>query len=295
MIAKREQWRHALGEAYYRATCPARMWYERRLAATGRAPLAVLTFHRVADDAANPWTTRTRDFVAAIGWLKPRFDLISLAELQHRVRRGFNARAAVCITFDDGYADNCRVALPLLIEERIPCTYFVAAAAVLEGRPFEHDTEMGNDLAVNSIEQLWELSRAGIEIGAHTRSHANLGRIDDPYQLHDELVAARDDLASAIGRRIRYFAFPFGRVENLSNEAFEMAWAAGYEGVCSAYGGWNCPGDNPFHIRRRGVDGPPNRAKNWARIDPLRSRRLPCFLAPERTSAAPPLAVQSHL
>ena len=183
-----------------------------------------------------------------------------------------------CITFDDGYADNCRVALPLLIEERIPCTYFVTTSAVLEGRLFPHDTEMGNHgLAPNTVEQLWELSRAGIEIGAHTRSHANLGQITDPRRLYDELVTSRDELESAVGRRIRYFAFPFGRVENLSSEAFEMAWAAGYEGVCSAYGGWNYPGDNPFHIRRRGVDGPPNRAKNWAMVDPIRSRMLPHF------------------
>jgi peptidoglycan/xylan/chitin deacetylase (PgdA/CDA1 family) len=288
-VGLRSHFRHALGEAYYRASYPARLWYERRLANAGQAPIAVLTFHRIADDHANLWTTRTDDFIKVLRWLKSRFELISLAELQRRVREGFNVHASVCITFDDGYADNCRAALPLLIEERVPCTYFVTNSAVLDGKPFAHDTQMGNEgLMPNTIEQLWQLSRAGIEIGAHTRSHANLGRITDPQQMFDELVAARSDLEAAIGREIRYFAFPFGRVENLSTAAFEAAWDAGYRGVCSAYGGWNYPGDNAFHIRRRGVDGPPNRAKNWALIDPVRSLRLPQFLAPERTNAAPP-------
>ena len=168
-VALRSHWRHTLGEAYYHATYPGRHWYERRLAAAGRAPIAVLTFHRVADDGANPWTTRTKDFIKTIRWLKAHFDLISLAELQRRVREGFNAHPSACITFDDGYADNCRVALPLLVSERIPCTYFVTSSAVLEGKPFAHDMKMGNaGLAPNTVEELRKFRRGGIEIGAHT-------------------------------------------------------------------------------------------------------------------------------
>jgi peptidoglycan/xylan/chitin deacetylase (PgdA/CDA1 family) len=270
--------RSTLAELYYRATYRGRLWYEHRLAAAGRAPVSVLTFHRIADDQANRWTTRTRDFVNIVRWLKQRFELISLAELQRRVAGGFNALPAVSITFDDGYAVNCEDALPLLVEERIPCTYFVSSEAVLEGKPFVHDTNMGNyHLAPNTIEQLRYWSRAGIDIGAHTRTHPNLALITDREGLVEEIVASRDELQAALDYPIRYFAFPFGSPPNMSTEAFEVAQAAGFEGACSAYGGWNYPGDNPFHIRRRCVDGPPNRAKNWAIIDPIRERSLPHF------------------
>jgi peptidoglycan/xylan/chitin deacetylase (PgdA/CDA1 family) len=172
--------------------------------------------------------------------------------------------------------------LPLLVEEGIPCTYFVTADAVLRQKPFQHDVEMGNGhLATNTVEQLREFSRAGIDVGAHTRTHADIGRITDPARLFDEIVLARRDLEDALGQRLRYFAFPFGSPENLSDEAFEMARAAGCDGACSAYGGWNYPGDDPFHIRRRCVDGPSNRAKNWAIIDPIRERWLPNFTPPD--------------
>jgi peptidoglycan/xylan/chitin deacetylase (PgdA/CDA1 family) len=261
-------------KAYYGVTGWARAWYQRRLAVAGRAPISVLTFHRVADDAANRWTTRTRDFVEVIRWLKPRFDLISLEELQRRVREG-NRRPSVCITFDDGYADNCNLALPLLFEEGIPCAYFVAAGGALEGRPFDHDIRMGNRrLAPNSIAQLRELSRLGIEIGFHTRTHANLGAIADRDRLIDEVVTSCKELEAALGQRIRYFAFPFGAFEDLSVEALDLARTAGYAGICSAYGGWNSPGDDPFHIRRHCVDGLPCRSKDRAIIDPVRERRL---------------------
>jgi peptidoglycan/xylan/chitin deacetylase (PgdA/CDA1 family) len=136
---------------------------------------------------------------------------------------------------------------------------------------------MGNRFAPNTLAELREMARQGIEIGAHTRTHADLGSTFDPAVLHDELVAARDDLQAALGHRVRYFAFPFGRHENLSARAIHLAREAGFAGVCSAYGGYNYPGDDAFHLQRCGVDGPLIRLKNWSTIDPLRNRYIPRF------------------
>src|SRR5208283_1899681 len=108
-----------------------------------------------------------------VGWLQRTFELISLEEVQRRLRSGINDRPAVHITFDDGYADNCQTAIPWLIKERIPCTYFVTVQNVLEGRPFGHDLTCGADLAPNSLAEIRAMADAGIEIGAHTYSHAD--------------------------------------------------------------------------------------------------------------------------
>ena len=94
-----------------------------------------------------------------------RFDLISLAEVQRRIA-GRNHRPAVAITFDDGYAINCDLAMPLLIAERIPCTYFVCNDPVLRQIPFAHDQQIGRPLPPNTLKQLRGLAKAGIEIGA---------------------------------------------------------------------------------------------------------------------------------
>jgi peptidoglycan/xylan/chitin deacetylase (PgdA/CDA1 family) len=169
---------------------------------------------------------------------------------------------------------NCERALPVLIDKHIPCTYFVTAQAVLEGRTFAHDHGTRGNTKPNSIGQLRDLASAGIEIGAHSRTHPDFGRISDWNVLHDEIVVAREDLQTAIGTRIGYFAFPFGRHENLNAAAFRIARDAGYDGVLSAYGGYNFAGDDPFHIQRRGVDGPSIRMKNGVVPDPFRERRV---------------------
>jgi hypothetical protein len=91
---------------------------------------------------------------------------------------------------------------------------------------------------------------------------------------------ARDELAELLGRPVRYFAFPFGRRHNLTAECVQLAREAGYEAVCSAYGGYNLPGDEAFHLRRRCLDGSLLRIKNWVTVDPFRNRHVPDFVIP---------------
>ncbi len=64
------------------------------------------------------------------------------------------------------------------------------------------------------------------------------------------MVAAGEELQAALGRPVRYFAFPFGLHANLNAAAFALARGAGYEAVCSGYGGFNFPGDDAFHLQR---------------------------------------------
>lgn len=262
---------------YYHGTLGYRLWRMQQACAARRAPIGVLVFHRVANDRANRWTTSLPTFTKAIRWLKDQVELISLAEAQRRIRSGINDSVSMCITFDDGYADNFRNAVPLLISAGIPCTYFVSVAPVVDGVPFDHDIAQGNRLAPNTIDQLRTLTDTCIEIGAHTRTHADLGRITNRDRLRDEVVCARDDLEQVLGRRIRYFAFPFGRHENLTVESIHLARDAGYEAVCSAYGGYNFPGGEHFHLKRRCLDGTLLRIKNWVTVDPFRNRHIPEF------------------
>jgi peptidoglycan/xylan/chitin deacetylase (PgdA/CDA1 family) len=203
--------------------------------------------------------------------------LVSLQEAQRRIRSGWNQRACISITFDDGYADNCHFALPLLIQERIPCTYFVATRPVLEQVPFDHDIAIGKPLPPNCVEELRWLAKAGVEIGVHSRTHADLGSVTCSQRLFDEVVRPREELENALGQPVRYFAFPFGQHENLAAEAFQLAMAAGYAGVCSAYGGYNLVGDDDFHLQRRGAGRSLLAIKNWVTVDPFRNRRIGRF------------------
>lgn len=270
------RWKQWLLELYYLSSVPWRRRLAARWVAASRAPVMVLFYHRVADDVSNSWTCSRRDFARSIAWIKAHCDLVSLSEAQARIASGMNKRPAVAITFDDGYAENMDYALPLLVREQIPCTYFVSSSFVLERKPYPHDVALGRPLAPNSPEQLRKMAAWGIEIGAHTRTHADLGKISDDGRLFNEIVGSADDLTDILGKPIRYFAFPYGQWNNLNARAFEIAREAGFAGVCSAYGGYNFPGEDPFHLQRIHGDGELVRLKNWLTFDP-RKLHLPRY------------------
>jgi peptidoglycan/xylan/chitin deacetylase (PgdA/CDA1 family) len=270
-------WKRCLLRGWYAATYPYRTRRNAGRRAAGQAPIVILTYHRVADDRANPWTISNADFFAQMDWLRRNVELVSLGEAQRRIRERANDQTCVSITFDDGYAINCARALPYLLSHRIPLTYFVCTDPVLKGCPFEQDIARGACFEPNTVEQLRWLAAAGVAIGAHTRTHADLGRISDPARLYDEVVTAGEELQRAIGQAVRYFAFPYGGHAHLNPRVFHLAYDAGYEAVCSAYGGYNFPGDDAFHLQRICVDGPPIRMKNWVTIDPWKERRVRRF------------------
>ncbi len=263
--------------AYYGMSLSARRRAAIDRAAQQTDPVRVLFYHRVADTFPNDWTMSTATFAAQIAWLQERFDLVSLAEAQQRIASGKNRWPTACITFDDGYADNCETALPLLLQNNIPFTYFVSTDHVLEGLPFPHDVANDRPLLPNSLDQLRGLVAAGVEIGAHTRSHADLGKRLSLDQLTDEIVGSKEALEHVLDCDIRYFAFPFGQVENLAAEAFRIAFEAGFQGVCSAYGGYNFPGEDAFHLRRIHADEQMIRFKNWLTIDPRKLHSTPNY------------------
>ena len=68
------------------------------------------------------------------------------------------------------------------------------------------------------------------------------------------------------------FAFPYGLPQNLNATAIELLAHAGYEGVCTAYGDYNWPGDDAFHIKRIHADPELLRLKNWLTVDPRKRR-----------------------
>ena len=216
---------------YYGATMPYRLWANRYRFAHGTVPIMVLFYHRIADDGTKCCTHSNRLFQQQIRWLQKHCELISLEEVQRRVRRGFNNRLAACITFDDGYAENCEQALPFLIKHQVPCTYFVSTWHVLEGRRFAHDEATGSPGLPNTVEQIRWMAGEGIDIGAHTRTHIDLGVVTDEVKLYNEVVTSGEELQNIVGKPVRYFSFPFGMPSNLNARAFEMAYEYGYEAV----------------------------------------------------------------
>jgi peptidoglycan/xylan/chitin deacetylase (PgdA/CDA1 family) len=121
------------------------------------------------------------------------------------------------ITFDDGHASNCTVALGILKEFGFRAEFFVTSGWI--GTP-GYLTE----------EQIRTLSRAGMGIGSHGVSHAYFTDLD-AAALDKELVESRAVLSGIIGREINLVSAPGGRIDDVG---ICRAIAHGYRAVCTS-------------------------------------------------------------
>lgn len=102
-------------------------------------------------------------FAQMLRWLKAWFNILALDDAVRLLKSGRLPERAASITFDDGYADNARVALPLLREARIPATFFIATGFLDGGR-------MWNDTVIEAIRG-WRsdlLDGAALDLGKHS-------------------------------------------------------------------------------------------------------------------------------
>jgi len=110
------------------------------------ASLHIFIFHRVLDkpDSLMPYEPDVIRFEKIIKAVSNVYNVISLDEAVKRMcTRTLPSRAA-CITFDDGYQDNLRNALPILNKYDVPATVFVATE-------FMHGGMMWNDVVYECV------------------------------------------------------------------------------------------------------------------------------------------------
>ncbi|MBC7482383.1 MAG: polysaccharide deacetylase family protein [Rhizobacter sp.] len=137
-----------------------------RLASPGgsNGTLTVLFFHRVfADvDPMMPGEPTAASFDKILGWVQTQFNVLPLADAVRRLIDGSLPPAAAAITFDDGYRDNLVVAAPILLQRRLPATFFIASGFLDGGIMF-------NDVVIESMRRC---SRDEVDI-----SFLNLGQL----------------------------------------------------------------------------------------------------------------------
>ncbi len=129
-----------------------------------RQALTILIFHRVlpAPDPLRPGEPSAAEFDRFMGFIADHFSVLPLREAVERLKQNRLPKRACCITFDDGYADNLTVALPILEKHRLPATVFIATGYLDGGRMF-------NDAVIDAIAKTGHerLDLAGIGLGEH--------------------------------------------------------------------------------------------------------------------------------
>ena len=146
----------------------------------------------------------------------------------------------IALTFDDGYRDFYTAAWPVLQQHGFKATNYAITDFI------------GWD-AYMTWAMLQELSAGGqVEIGAHSRSHADL-RTLSADKLQDEVLGSKSILETGLGKPVNAFCYPAG----FYNAAVSAAVGrAGYQTATTVQPGTQQNIQNQYELPRIRVNGP---------------------------------------
>jgi len=166
----------------------------------------------------------------------------------------------LAITFDDGYEDNYLNAHPVLEK------YGARATLYLVEDRFDRDWSVSKKSHHNSGELMAEkkltdeqvtvmLASGCWELGGHTRTHANLSRLDLSAK-QEEIAASKQALEARFNTRLSSFAYPFGIY---SPDDIIAARNAGFDSAVTTIEGIDCHMDKArYELKRIKISGKDN-------------------------------------
>jgi peptidoglycan/xylan/chitin deacetylase (PgdA/CDA1 family) len=174
------------------------------------------------------------------------------------------SKDSLLLTFDDGFISNKYVALDFLGIQNIKAIFFI----IKNFAEINNEISWKNFVCTNIIPNLknnhvqsscknmnWDdlslLIENGHTIGAHTANHLNLKKSLN-ISLHNEIIESALFMENKLNIKIKHFAYPFGNLESISNEAVSTARLK-FQFIHTGFRKNNLKNKNSFCIKREAI------------------------------------------
>jgi len=174
--------------------------------------LLILMYHAIeTPPLRHPWRglyvepTKLRAQLDELRGTGARF--VSLTEWNRRRSR----EREIIVTFDDGFQNAFRNALPILQELAVPAINYIVAGEIGGANSWDH--ALGAQIrTLMSHGEILEWQRAGLEIGSHTLTHPRLTAIP-PDQARREIFDSKKNSRGPLWPACSPFRLPLRRLE----------------------------------------------------------------------------------
>lgn len=212
--------------------------------------IPILMYHQI--DAPPPSGTPLRGLVVSPSsfahqmWLLKSlgFRGLSMRDLEPYIN-GTKRDRVVGITFDDGYENTVLNALPVLRKNCFTATCYAVSNMI--GETNSWDRHLGIEEKPLMKLDDWLLWRnSGMDIGSHTRSHANLTTLSSS-DASAQIIESKQELELMLDCEVRHFCYPFGQFDKTHSSIVK---GAGYASATTTHRGLIQCGDDPYSLRR---------------------------------------------
>jgi peptidoglycan/xylan/chitin deacetylase (PgdA/CDA1 family) len=198
------------------------------------AKIIVLNYHLLSDHAGSVsglFDVSLKAFRSQINVLLERG--IPVVSLDALINGTFAGKCGVVLTFDDGNVSDFDSAYPALKELNLTATFF----------PVVNNIDKAGYV---TWQQLSEIASGNFTIGSHGLSHCLLTKLSTSERQH-ELGWSKTIIEQVIGKRVTYFASPYGWY---SKAIVALAKDAGYRALMTTTLKVNFPDTKPFLVHR---------------------------------------------
>lgn len=180
----------------------------------------VYMFHSIYEGKTNPKEFKTNSESFEM-FLRKELKIRKASTLNQIVSR--ECKRSFGITFDDVFENVYTNAYPVLKRYQIPFTLFVS-------------TSLLDKPGYLTSGQLLELSQDRMcTIGAHTVNHVRLRKNRKSYQ---EIYNSKKELENMIGKKIEFFAYPYGSISACSKKNVKQVEKVGFVAAFSTIKGF---------------------------------------------------------
>jgi len=203
----------------------------------------ILTYHSIRPGGPGPRSAYVHptDFESQLKYmLNQGYEFVSLTRLVSAIESNEPMpNTWVCITFDDGYADNYEYAFPMLKKYGLPATIFLISGKI------------NRDPRFLTLAQIREMALNGIEFGSHTVDHVSLSSVP-LEEARLQIFESKRQLEDILQTPVEHFCYPYGHY----NETVEdFVREAGYRSCCTEQAGAINVTTDPFRLVRVGILG----------------------------------------
>jgi peptidoglycan/xylan/chitin deacetylase (PgdA/CDA1 family) len=129
--------------------------------------------------------------------------------------------------------------------------------ALVEGLPAALKVEIPprppGEFAAMTWEEARRVAAGGMEVGAHTVTHAILSGLASRQELDAEIAGSRDRIQGCLDRPVRHFCYPNGRMRDIG-PALDAVRQAGFDTAVTTETGVNAADADLHLLRRIGVE-----------------------------------------
>lgn len=153
----------------------------------------ILLFHSVSESStSNIYDMNIIKFEKIINFLKKNYEFGKFNEV-------LNFNNKIIITFDDGYSNNLKLAIPILEKYEIPSHIFITSDFI--------KSDNSEFLNQNELRELSLIKN--VSLGSHGKSHRKLVKLDNKT-IEFEARESKDYIENIISKKIDSISYPHG-------------------------------------------------------------------------------------